>query len=102
MNNLFDQFFDILHSAWRFRWWALIVSATVAVLGWIYVFTMPDRFEADARVFVDTRTALKPVLQGLTVEQDVNAQLNFVRQSLLAGPQLQKIAEQTGVLPASV
>jgi polysaccharide chain length determinant protein (PEP-CTERM system associated) len=51
---------------------------------------------------VDTRTALRPVLQGLTVEQDVDAQLNFVRQSLLAGPQLKKIAEQTGVLPPTI
>jgi polysaccharide chain length determinant protein (PEP-CTERM system associated) len=101
MNTLFEQIYDILHGAWRFRWWALITAAAVAVVGWTYVFTMPDRYEAHARVFVDTRTALKPVLQGLTVEQDVNAQLNFVRQSLLAGPQLQKIAEQTGVLPAS-
>jgi polysaccharide chain length determinant protein (PEP-CTERM system associated) len=42
------------------------------------------------------------VLQGLTVEQDVDAQLNYVRQSLLAGPALQVIARESGVLPASV
>ena len=76
MNTLFEQAFDILHGAWRFRWWALVAAAVAAVLGWTYVFMLPDRYEAHARVFVDTRTALKPVLQGLTVEQDVNAQLN--------------------------
>jgi len=98
MDKLIEQFSDEFRSAWRFRWWALLAAAVVAVLGWITVFTLPDRFEADARVFVDTRSALKPVLVGLTVEQDVNAQLNFVRQSLLTGPQLRKIAEQTGIL----
>jgi polysaccharide chain length determinant protein (PEP-CTERM system associated) len=33
------------------------------------------------------------------VEQDVDSQLNFVRQSLLAGPQLLRIARAGGVLP---
>jgi hypothetical protein len=65
----------------------------------LIVFALPDRYAAFARVFVDTRTALKPVLQGLTVDQDVDAQINYVRQSLLAGPQLEKIAIASGVLP---
>ena len=48
----------------------------------------------DAQVFVDTRTALKPALQGLTIDQNVDAQINYVRQSLLEGPQLEKIAHR--------
>jgi polysaccharide chain length determinant protein (PEP-CTERM system associated) len=38
------------------------------------------------------------VLQGLAVEQDVDAELNFVRQSLLGAPQLEKIARDVGLL----
>ncbi len=53
-------------------------------------------------MFVDTRTALRPALQGLTVDQNVDAQINFVRQSLLEGPQLESIAKQTGILLPSV
>jgi polysaccharide chain length determinant protein (PEP-CTERM system associated) len=102
MQALLESTYDILHSAWRFRWWALLTSAITALVCWAIVFALPDRFEANARVFVDTRTALKPVLQGLTVEQDVNAQINFVRQSLLAGAQLEKIAVAAGVLDASI
>ena len=56
------------------------------------------RYEAEARVFVDTRTALRPALQGLTTDQNVDAQINFVRQALLEGPQLEKIAQDTGVM----
>jgi polysaccharide chain length determinant protein (PEP-CTERM system associated) len=102
VSPLVEQIYDELHSAWRFRWWALIVAGVVALAAWITVFSLSDRYEASARIFVDTRTALKPVLAGLTVEQDVNAQLNFVRQSLLAGPQLRKIAEQGGALGPEV
>lgn len=102
MNTLIEQVVDEVRASWRFRWVALAVAGAVAVIGWSVVFALPDRFEANARIFVDTRTALKPVLQGLTVEQDVNAQLNFVRQSLLAGPQLRRIAQQSGVLSPTV
>ena len=99
MNPLLELLSDELRSAWRFRWQALGLAAAVALTGWTIVFALPDRYEASARVFVDTRTALKPVLQSLAVEQDVTAQLNYVRQSLLAGPQLQRIAVESGVLP---
>ena len=98
MNPVVEHVVEELRSAWRFRWLALIVATVVAVIGWVVVFSLPDRFESSARVFVDTRTALNPVIKDLSISQDVNAQLNFVRQSLLAGPQLRKIAEQAGVL----
>jgi polysaccharide chain length determinant protein (PEP-CTERM system associated) len=102
MNQLVEHVVEELRSAWRFRWVAFGVSVAVAVAGWLVVFSLPDRFESSARVFVDTRTALKPVIKDLSIEQDTNAQLNFVRQSLLAGAQLRKIAEQTGVLPPTI
>ena len=102
MNQLIESVYDELHSAWRFRWWGLLAASIAAVFLWATVFSLPDRYEADARVFVDTRTALKPVLEGLTVEQDVNAQLNLVRQSLLTGPTLRKIAEDSGVLSPTI
>ncbi len=92
---------DEVRGAWRFRYVALITAFVVAVIGWAVVFALPDRYEADAQVFVDTRTALKPALQGLTTDQNVDAQINYVRQSLLEGPQLEKIAIATGVLSSS-
>jgi polysaccharide chain length determinant protein (PEP-CTERM system associated) len=97
-----DDLFDRIRGAWRFRWLALGLACVIAVAGWVAVFALPDEYEASARVFVDTATALKPAVQGLAVEQDVNAQLNYVRQSLLKGPQLEAIARQSGVIPASI
>jgi len=102
MTPALDHVFDEIRGAWRFRWVALAVALTVAVAGWAIVFALPDRYAADARVFVDTRTALKPALQGLTTDQNVDAQINYVRQSLLEGPQLEKIARDTGVLPDTI
>jgi polysaccharide chain length determinant protein (PEP-CTERM system associated) len=99
VNQLVNQVLDEVRGSWRFRWYAVALATAVAVAGWLLVFSLPDWYQADASVFVDTRTPLKPVLQGLTVEQDVDSQVNFVRQSLLAGPQLQHVAHEAGVLP---
>src|SRR5580698_1456366 len=99
MSPLVAQVRDEIASAWRYRWYAMLLAALASLAGWLLVFSLPDRYEALASVFVDTRTSLKPVLQGLTADQDVDAQLNFVRQSLLAGPKLLRVASESGVLP---
>jgi len=97
-----EKIFEEVRGTWRFRWIVLAVAFGVALIGWTVVFALPDRYEADARVFVDTRSALKPVLQGLTNDQSVESQINYVRQSLLEGPQLEKIAAESAVLPPTI
>ena len=102
MKRELERVIDELRSLWRFRWAALATAFGIAMVGWIVIFALPDRYEASARVFVDTRTALKPALQGLTTDQNVDAEINYVRQALLEGPQLEQIAKDTGVLSAEV
>ena len=97
-----EHVLDEIRGVWRFRGLGFAAAFAVALLGWLVVFALPDRYGAEARVFVDTRTALKPALQGLTVDQNVDAQINFVRQALLEGPELEHIAKETGVLLPSV
>src|ERR1700723_2860924 len=97
-----EHVLDEIRGVWRFRWLGFAVAFVIALLGSLVVFALPDRYQAEARVFVDTRTALKPALQGLTVDQSVDAQINFVRQALLEGPELESIAKETGVLLPSV
>ncbi len=101
MNQVVEQVWDEVRSSWRFRWLGVAAAAVIAGAGWLIVFALIDRYEAVASVFVDTRTPLKPALQGLTVEQDVDSEINFVRQSLLAGPQLQNVAREVGILPSN-
>ena len=39
---------------WRYRWQAVVVMWVISIAGWIGVYSMPDVYEANARVFVDT------------------------------------------------
>jgi polysaccharide chain length determinant protein (PEP-CTERM system associated) len=101
INPRVNQALDEIQGAWRFRWIAIAAAAAAAAAGWLIVFALPDWYRAAATVLVNTRTALTPALQGLAAEPDVTVQLNYVRESLLAGPQLRRIAQLTGMLPAA-
>jgi polysaccharide chain length determinant protein (PEP-CTERM system associated) len=98
MQELLHQVLEMVHGSWRFRRYALVGAWVFALAGWVVVFSLPDMFEASSRMFVDTRTAVKSVTQGLTLDQDVNAQLNSVRQSLLSHPKLEPVAVQVGLI----
>jgi polysaccharide chain length determinant protein (PEP-CTERM system associated) len=101
MNPRFDPTFDQVRGAWRYRWHAFGVMLIVALVGWTMIFEMPDRYAAESKVLVNTRTALQPALEGLVVAPDVSGELDYVRQALLSGPQLSRFAQQVGLLPAS-
>src|SRR5690606_16852366 len=91
----FEQILDELKGAWRFRWIGLAAAWSVCLIGWLAVLAMPDRYGARARVFVDTQTVLTQTVEGLTFRDNIAAQLNYVRQSLLGSPSLTRIARET-------
>jgi polysaccharide chain length determinant protein (PEP-CTERM system associated) len=101
MHELFLQLMDQARGVWRFRWIALAVAWLVCLIGWVGILFVPDTFEASARVFVDTRTTLSQVTQGITVDSNVETQLQRVRQALLGGPALEKVAAEAGLVPRS-
>ena len=88
MHQLIVRILDEIRGAWRFRWHGMAVAWGVCLLGWAYVIHIPDVFEASTRVYVDTQSALRPLLKGLAVEPDVDSDLAVVRQALLSRPRL--------------
>jgi polysaccharide chain length determinant protein (PEP-CTERM system associated) len=98
VNPRMQALLDQIRGAWRFRWPAVAVATLVAFLGWAVIFSLADSYEAASQVLIDSRSALKPALQGLAAENDVAIQLNYVQQSLLVDEQLCKLAMQAGVL----
>jgi polysaccharide chain length determinant protein (PEP-CTERM system associated) len=100
MEALLQQLRSILSDVFRYRWLAFALAWGVCLVAWPFILTLPNKYEAVSRVFVDPNTALKPVIQGLAIEQDLNAQLNLVRQSLLSRPNLETVMAQGGLTPA--
>lgn len=95
MMQTLEQLLEQLRGAWRFRWTGLAVAWVVCIVGWLITFLVPDRYEASARVFVDTETALSQATRDITLDSSVDSQIQRVRQALLGGPQLTKVADET-------
>lgn len=94
---LLGKIYDDVRGSWRYRWWALAVAWTICVAGWFYVMSLPNVYQASARVYLDTQSSLRPLLQGLAVNPDVESDLALVKQALISRPQLEEVARETGL-----
>jgi polysaccharide chain length determinant protein (PEP-CTERM system associated) len=95
VHDLIVKVLNDIRGSWRFRWIALAVSWALALGGWLYIFSVPDVYEASARVYVDTQSALRPLLRGLAIEPNVDSELLVVRTALLSRPRLEQVARET-------
>ncbi len=80
---------------WRRRWLALMVCWGLCVIGWGGVLLLPDQYQSQAMVYVDTDTLLGPLLKNLTVENDVQHQVPLITRTLLSRSNLHKVAVAT-------
>jgi polysaccharide chain length determinant protein (PEP-CTERM system associated) len=92
MNAAFEFILEQIRGVWRFRWTAMLVAWIVCLVGWLVILMIPDTYSAWARVYVDTRTRLSQVTQGIAVESNIASSVASVREALLGAPQLEKVA----------
>ncbi len=95
MNEIILQIKNYIRSAWRFRWPSVAVAWVIALVGWASIFTMPDIYESEAKVYVDTESVLRPLLEGLAVQNDMNQRLHLMTRTLLSHENLQNLILQT-------
>lgn len=95
MQQLIEQLLIYIRGIWRFRWTALITAWLLCVLGWYGLSKVPNVYEAEAVVYVDTASLLRPLLRGLTVDVDVSQKLGLMSQHLLSRPNLEEVIRKT-------
>ncbi|MCK7583152.1 MAG: Wzz/FepE/Etk N-terminal domain-containing protein [Chromatiales bacterium] len=95
MHELLLQVFSYVRGIWRYRWLAVAVAWLIAISGWVYVSKLPDEYTASARVFVDTNTILRPLLQGLAIQPDLVQRVALMSRMLLSRPNLERIARMS-------
>jgi polysaccharide chain length determinant protein (PEP-CTERM system associated) len=91
MNDITRQLLYYASAAWRKRWWGMAFAWLVAIAGWAVVFTMPDRYEAYARVYVDTQSVLRPLLAGVAVQPNIDQLVSMMSRTLISRPNLEKV-----------
>lgn len=93
MNGLYDEIRIAMHAVWHRRWLALAVAWAIAILGWLVVSQLPNRYEAKARVFVQMSSAL-PAAIGMTAADQQN-DVDTIRQTLTSAVNLEKVVRGT-------
>ncbi|HED39468.1 MAG TPA: chain length-determining protein [Chromatiales bacterium] len=95
MQELIDQLMGYARSAWRFRWYVHLIAWPLCIGGWYFVYELPDQYKASARVYVDTQSVLRPLLQGLAVQTDLGREVTTLTRTLLSRPNMEKVARMT-------
>ncbi len=81
----------VLRELWRSRWLALSVAwGLSAVLG-AAVLTVKDRYEASARIYIDTQSVLKPLMAGLAFQPNIDQQLSMLARTLISRPNVEAL-----------
>ena len=91
MHELADQLLTQLKATWRYRWYAVVVAWIIALGGWTAVHLTPDRYEAHARVYVDTQSMLRPLLTGLAVQPNIDQVVTMMSRTLVSRMNVEKV-----------
>src|SRR5438552_6994742 len=92
MNDLYRELLDHLRGMWHRRWVGLGVAWLAVVVGIAIVYRIPEKYEATARVYVDTESILKPLLSGLAIQPNLDRQVALMSRTLIGRPNVEKLA----------
>jgi len=97
MNELTRQISIVLRTIWQRRWLAVAVAWATAVVLALMVWVIPNRYEATAKLFVDTQSVLKPLMAGLAFQPDLDQQVRMLAKTLLSRPNIERLMGDPGV-----
>ncbi|GHU07687.1 chain-length determining protein [Betaproteobacteria bacterium] len=91
MDEILHQVNLVLRGIWKYRWFGLFCAWGVAIISVAVVFRIPDRYEASARIYVDTQSILKPLMAGLAVQPNIDQQIMILSRTLISRPNIEKL-----------
>ncbi len=91
MELLLTQLIAQARRIWKYRWLGLAFAWLIGVVGVAVSFALPDQYQAQARIYVDTQSILKPLMAGLAVQPDVEQQVTMLSRTLITRPNVEKL-----------
>ncbi len=91
MQKLIAEIIFYLKGTLRYKWIAIALAWVICLSGWFFVVAMPDRYTSVARVHVETRTMLQPLLKGMTIQSDVRGLLRVMQLLMFTKNNLEQI-----------
>jgi polysaccharide chain length determinant protein (PEP-CTERM system associated) len=91
MQEVFQQLLSLVRGMWHRRWVGLAAAWIAAIIGVAVVYRIPERYEASARVYVDTESLLRPLLAGLAIQPNLDQQVSLMTRTLISRPNVEKL-----------
>ncbi|MDO9047777.1 MAG: hypothetical protein Q7U66_08585 [Methylobacter sp.] len=95
MQDQLAQLFYYAKGALRYKWLALIVAWLVCLGGWLFVFAMPNKYASEAKVHVETKTMLQPLLRGMTIQSDTAGLLRIMQVLMFTRNNIEQIIKMS-------
>ena len=91
MNELIALLYVYVKGIWKYRWIAVAIIWSVAIVGWGVVIKLPNDYQASSRIYVDTQSILRPLMAGMTVSPNPQQQISMVGRTLITRPNVERI-----------
>jgi len=91
MELLLSQLLAQARRIWKYRWLGLVFAWVLGLVGLVASFVLPNQFQAQARIYVDTQSILKPLMAGLAVQPNVEQQVTMLSRTLISRPNIEKL-----------
>lgn len=95
--ELRSQLSRFASGVWRRRWQAVCCAWAICLVGWLAVSRLPDQYEVNARLYVDSDAVLTPLLKGIALDASVTSQIELLQRTLLSRPNLEKLVSKTSL-----
>ena len=94
VEQVLAQFWVVLHH----RYIVLISVAIICAIGWTGIEFIPDKYQAETKVYLDTQSMLTKLLKGLAADSDAREHSAQVMQrTLITRPNMQKVILETNL-----
>jgi polysaccharide chain length determinant protein (PEP-CTERM system associated) len=80
---------------WNKKRYMLAPMFFVCLTGWFFVSNMDNQYETKARVYADTTNILRPLLQGLAVQENIQGEVKITARTLLSRDVREEIAKRS-------
>ncbi len=97
MNDLLRTASTTLRGMWRFRWLGVATAWGVGVVALVVLSQVPERFEATARIFVNTDSILKPLMRDLTVQPNDEQRIAMLGRVMISRPNVETLVQRGGL-----
>lgn len=93
MQQELTEVYFYLKGTLKYKRVAIMLGLLLCVSGWSFVFMMPDKFESQAKVHIDSSTIIRPLMRGMVIDPDVSALIRIIQQLMFTRPNIEKVIE---------